>query len=204
MTHCHQHVSFHTSSAVYKAPPLSRVLLAHLTCTITTINPSRCPHNTESAAFRHTVRFLSALHMPNVQTSCCHECMVATVNDFGPNDLSCGPAVSGAHKSTHAASSLQHLLHSGQANGWRDQVQGAPFNCSVCEGPKKVWLTSVPASICSITRPVKKAVTGAAAVKPVKFETTVLSYLSRSTRSCMGSKGRRYHATSCCFFSNML
>ena len=153
-THCHQHVSLHTSSAVYKAPPLCRALLAYLTCTITITNASRCPHNTESAAFPHTVRFLSALHVPNVQTSCCHECMIA--ND--PNDLSCGPAVSGAHKSTHAASSLQHLLHSGQANGWRDQVQGAPFNCSDCKGPKKVWLTSVPTSVCSITRPVKKAV----------------------------------------------
>ena len=27
-------------------------------------------------------------------------------------------AVSGAHKPPHAASSLEHLLHTGQANGW--------------------------------------------------------------------------------------
>ncbi len=33
-------------------------------------------------------------------------------------------AVSGAHKSPHAASSLKHLLHPGPANGWRGQVQG--------------------------------------------------------------------------------
>jgi hypothetical protein len=33
-------------------------------------------------------------------------------------------AVFGAHKSPHAASSLEHLLHPGQAIGWRGQVQG--------------------------------------------------------------------------------
>ena len=38
------------------------------------------------------------------------------------------PAVStaflGAHQPPHAASSVEHLLHAGQAHGWRDQIQG--------------------------------------------------------------------------------
>ena len=33
-------------------------------------------------------------------------------------------ALLGAHQPSHAASSVEHLFHPGQAHGWRDQIQG--------------------------------------------------------------------------------